>query len=194
MISYLSGKVLAKGKNYLVVFIASGLGYEVKVSPALLLKAKIGEELVLYTYLNVHEDAQELFGVETWEELEFLKMLVAVNGVGPKSALNILALGAIEEIKNAIVHSDLTFLTKVSGIGKKIAERIIVELKEKIKTDKNEVGEGKTSSGKLGDVIDALTGLGYSAAEARAALNKVNGENEDVSKILKAALKELNRK
>lgn len=194
MISYLSGKILVKGRNYLVILAASGLGYEVKVAPVLLLKAKVGENLNLFTYFNVREDAQELFGVESWEELEFLKMLVAVNGVGPKSALNILALGSIEEIKKAIAHSDLTFLTKVSGIGKKIAERIIVELKEKISSGKNETGEGRANSGKLGDVIDALIGMGYSATEARVALNKIGSEEEDISKLLKAALKELNKK
>lgn len=176
-----------------MILLSTGLGYEVKVTPGVFLKSQIGTEIKLFTFFQVREDAQELFGVETWEELEFFKQIVSISGVGPRSGLNILALGAIEEIKKAIVQEDLTFLTKVSGIGKKIAERIIVELKEKITSAKVESGGNKGANAKLGDVIDALIGMGYSAAEARGAVGKA-GEEEDISKILKAALKELNKK
>lgn len=194
MITFIEGKIIAKGKNSLVVLLNSGLGYEVKVTPGIFLKYQIGEAVKLFTLFQVREDSQDLFGVETWEELEFLKLIVSISGVGPRSGLNILALGAIEEIKKAIVQEDLTFLTKVSGIGKKIAERIIVELKEKITSSKVETGSTKGGNARLGDVIDALTGMGYSAVEARNALNQVSNQEEDVSKILKAALKWLNKK
>lgn len=195
MISFVAGEIIAKGKNSLVVLLPTGLGYEVKVTPGLFLKQTIGSEIKLFTLFQVRDDSQDLFGVETWEELEFLKLVVSISGVGPKSGLNILALGSLEEIKKAIVQGDLTFLTKVSGIGKKIAERIIVELKEKIKAGQLETGSDlKTGQAHLGDVIEALIGLGYGAAEARSALNKVAGGEEDISKILKAALRELNKK
>jgi len=195
MISFIEGKIVAKGKNSLVVLLPTGLGYEVKVTPGIFLKYQIGGEVKLFTFFQVREDSQDLYGVETWEELDFFKMVVSISGVGPRSGLNILALGSVDEIKKAIVQGDLTFLTKVSGIGKKIAERIIVELKEKITASKIDAGFGaKGSNARLGDVIDALMGMGYSAVEARGALNKVSNQDDDVSKILKAALKELNKK
>ncbi len=189
MISYLEGKIVAKEKNSLILAV-NGIGYEVRVTPGLFLQSKIGEQIKIFTYFHIREDAQELYGVTNFEELNFFKQLVSINGIGPKSVLNILALGSIAEIKKAISSSDVTFLTKVSGIGRKIADRIIVELKDKL--EKVEIKSGEDSSN-LGDVIDALTGLGYSLNEARVAIKQVK-EIKNTSIALKEALKILNKR
>lgn len=191
MISFLQGQIIAKTNNSLVILTRSGLGYEVRVTSEVFLAAKEGEEAKFFTYFNVREDAQELYGVKTFDELMFFKMLVGVNGVGPRSALHILSLGTVREISGAINRGDLNFLTKVSGIGKKIAERITVELKGKL--EGFESGPRRPDSAKLGDVIDALVGLGYSLAEAREAVKQVK-ETGDASLTLKQALKILNKR
>jgi len=192
MISFISGKIISKEKNSLVVLLGSGMGYEVKVTPEVFLSNALGEEIKLFTYLQVREDAQELYGMETAEELSFFKLLVGVSGVGPKSALHFLALGPIAEIKEAIRNGDIGYLTKVSGIGRKIAERILVELRDKI--TKSDAGFKAGARGdKLADVIDALLSMGYSLPEAREAA-RAAGEAENSSKVLKEALKFLNKK
>ncbi|MEK7509012.1 MAG: Holliday junction branch migration protein RuvA, partial [Patescibacteria group bacterium] len=170
MIAYLEGKVISKNKNSVVVLTANGVGYEVFVAPILLTKLQTGDLAKLHTFFQVREDSQDLYGMESKNELDFFKLLISVSGVGPKSALHIMALGDIEEIQNAISKKDLAFLTKVSGIGRKIAERIVVELKDKLATlEKNENHQGT----RLGDVMDALTGLGYSVIEASEAIKQI---------------------
>ena len=191
MISYLEGKIISRGKNSLVILTAAGVGYEVKVAPGLLLQYGVGDAIKIFTYLQVREDSHDLYGVSSGEELNFFKILVSVSGVGPKSALHILALGSLTEIINAIVHGDLTYLTKVSGIGRKIAERIVVELKDKL--EKTEDALGARDSSKLGDVVEALVEMGYSLNQAREAVKGLKAEG-DASKILKEALKALNKK
>lgn len=191
MISYLEGKIISRGKNSFVILTGTGVGYEVKVAPGLLLQHNVGDSIKIFTYLQVREDSQDLYGVSSSEELDFFKTLVSVSGVGPKSALHILALGSLTEIKSAIVHGDLTYLTKVSGIGRKIAERIIVELKDKL--EKTDAAGGNRDSSKLGDVVEALVEMGYSLNQARDAVKAIKTEG-DASKVLKEALKVLNKK
>ena len=191
MISYLEGKILSRGKNSFVVLTGTGVGYEVKVAPGLLLQYSVGDSIKIFTYLQVREDSQDLYGVSSGEELDFFKTLVSVSGVCPKSALHILALGSLAEIKSAIVHGDLTYLTKVSGIGRKIAERIIVELKDKL--EKTDAAVGNRDSSKLGDVVEALVEMGYSLNQARDAVKEIKTDG-DASKVLKEALKMLNKK
>lgn len=191
MLSYLEGDIIAKEKNSLVILTKSGVGYEVRVSPSLFLQKTLGEEIKLFTYFHVREDAQELFGVPSFAELSFFKVLVAVSGVGPRSALNILSLGPIAEIKEAIARGDVNFLTRVSGIGKKIAERIIVELKGKIESLVKEAGDKGQA---WGDVLEALVGMGYSSGEVREALRQVKAETKNSSQLLKEVLKILNKR
>ena len=190
MIAYLEGKVISKNKNSVVVLTANGVGYEVFVAPILLVKIQTGDLAKLHTFFQVREDSQGLYGMESKNELEFFKLLISVSGVGPKSALHIMALGDIEEIQNAISKKDLAFLTKVSGIGRKIAERIVVELKDKLATLEKTEGHQGT---RLGDVMDALTGLGYSVIEAREAIKQIK-DTTDTGGALKEALKMLNKK
>lgn len=190
MIAYLEGKIIGKNKNSVVILTANGVGYEVFVMPALLAKLQTGGLAKLHTFFQVREDSQDLYGMESKNELEFFKLLISVSGVGPKSALHIMALGDIEEIQNAIGKKDLAFLTKVSGIGKKIAERIVVELKDKLTILEKTDGYQGT---KLGDIMDALTGLGYSVIEAREAVKQIK-DTTDTGAALKEALKILNKK
>lgn len=191
MISYLEGKIIWRGKNSLVILTACGVGYEVKVALGLLLQHSVGGSIKIFTYLQVREDSQDLYGVSSSEELDFFKTLVSVSGVGPKSALHILALGSLAEIKSAVIHGDLTYLTKVSGIGRKIAERIVVELKDKL--EKTDAAVGSQDSSKLGDVVEALVEMGYSLNQARDAVKEIKTDG-DASKVLKEALKVLNKK
>jgi len=158
----INGKITHKGKNFIVVE-NNGLGYQVFVALTWLVDLKIGQEVKLFLQHHVAEDKEELFGVRNLDELELFEALDAVSGVGPKSVLGILAIASVDEIRKSIAAGDPSLLTKVSGIGRKTAERIIVELRGKI-SDVAAGGEGGD-----GEVIDALVSLGYSTAQAREA-------------------------
>src|SRR6185295_9316164 len=135
-----------------------------------------GQEVSLVTHTYVREDQLTLYGFQTLPELEFFEMLLTVSGVGPKSALGIMSLASIDMIKSAIVSEDPSVFTKVSGIGRKTAERVIVELKEKLKDEKSAAPVAQEQS----DALDALVALGYSQQEARDALKNVPKDTADV--------------
>lgn len=188
MIGYLRGKIRYKHEKYLIIDVA-GVGYQVFITGQTLEKIGEQEEVEVYTYLYIREDSEELYGFLSLEEKDFFEQLISVSGVGPKGALGVLAIANIDTIKKAIIHGDPTVLTKVSGIGKKTAERIVVELKNKI--DVGSIDETKITASEIGDnsAIDALVGLGYSASEAREALKEVDKEIQDVEQRIKAALR-----
>lgn len=163
-----------------------GLGYQVFISPIILSRFKPDQEVELFTHLHVRDNAMELYGFLTEEELEFFSQLIEISGVGPKTALNVLALAKVDDIKKAISASDATILTKVSGIGRKTAERIILELKNKF-ADLAVSSEG----GADGEVIDALVGLGYKLNEAREAIKRIPQEISGVQERIKEALKNI---
>jgi Holliday junction DNA helicase RuvA len=193
MISYLRGKIKVKDEKFLVLDVA-GVGYQIFVSPLTLEEIKDKEEVELFTYLYLREDAMELYGFLTNEEREFFVQLLTVSGVGPKSALGVLSVARLDDVKKAIIHGDPAILTKVSGIGKKTAERVIIELKNKI--DVSDLSE-KTKSTEIeieeSNAIDALVKLGYSASEARDALRAVDKNIVGVENRIKEALKILGR-
>lgn len=191
MISYLSGKIQSKDLKSLTVNVG-GIGYRVYTTLRILDKVNVGQEVEFYVHLHVREDALELYGFETAEELELFTKLLSVSGIGPKSALGVFTIAKAAEIKQAIANGDPALLTRVSGIGKKTADRIIVELQGKI-------GELKATSQGPGllvpsdvDAIDALIGLGYSRSQAVEALRQA-GEGT-VEERLKQALKILGKK
>ncbi|MFH1366793.1 MAG: Holliday junction branch migration protein RuvA [Patescibacteria group bacterium] len=193
MISYLRGQVKIKSDKYIILDVA-GVGYQIFVSPNTLKEIGDKEEIELYTHLYLREDGQELYGFLNPEEKEFFELLLSVSGVGPKGALGVLAIASLTAVKQAIIHGDPAVLTKVSGIGKKTAERIIVELKNKI-----DILPGEDQTVYLSEVgdsaaIDALVGLGYSASEARDALKEVDKEIPEVEERVRAALKLLGKK
>ncbi len=192
MIAYISGTNKLKTDRTLVIDVG-GVGYEIYCLPIVLEKAKIGSPLELYTYQHVREEAIELYGFVGLAERDFFRLLISVSGIGPKSALAVMSLASVPELKRAIVHDDASLLTKVSGIGTKTAERIVVELKDKLGDETVEAGQ---LSGASFDhqAIDAMTTLGYSPKEAREALRQVDPTIESVQDRVKAALKHMGRK
>lgn len=188
MISYLKGKIKIKADKYIILDVGH-IGYQVFISPIILAKFKEGQEIELFTHLYSREDSQELYGFETKEELDFFAVLLSITGIGPKSALGVLAVAKLPDIKKAIMAEDPALLRQVSGIGQKTAERIVVELKNKI--EEQDVGFGGASFSAA--ELEGLIGLGYSAKEAREALGKVSEKIEDPSQRLKEALKILGK-
>ncbi len=188
MIGSIKGKIILKTDKFLIVE-TSGVGYKVNVSPDTLSKLKkTNEEVLLWIHTHVREDILDLYGFLDRQELEFFEMLINVSGIGPKGALSILGIAPIETLKRAIGTGDTAYLTKISGIGRKTAEKIIIELRDKI-----EVGKTGTSlQGEL-DALEALKSLGYSQNEAREALKKVNPLADTNTKI-RESLKILSNK
>lgn len=191
MLAYLEGKIIAKNQSSLIV-VNAGLGYRVFVSEKQLTESQLGESIELCLHHHVREESDDLYGFRTWEELELFSLLLSVSGVGPKSALGILALASAAEIKATIVQGDADLLTKVAGIGKKTAGRLVLELKNKFAhldlTSNNSQSASATS-----DELDALISLGYSLIEARDALRAVDSSITDSGQRVKTALKLISR-
>lgn len=191
MISFLRGRLLEKGRGYLIVEV-NNVGYQVFVPAAFYAEINKGEEAALYIHYHAREDGVSLYGFKSLAELEMFELLLTISGIGPKSALGVLSAAAVAEIKNSIVRGDSTLLTKVSGIGRKTAERVILELREKAGVLKGESGSAE-EGGAAGEEIDALLALGYSLNQARLALRQVEPGLKDSSARLKAALRLLGK-
>lgn len=169
-----------------VLLEVGGVGYRVAVLPPLLAESKVGKSLSVLTHLHVREDELALYGFTTKEELAFFRMLLAVPGVGPKSAMSILAIAPIEVLVRAISAGDASLLMKVSGVGRKTAERIVVELKTRLEREHPSlVAQGATPHA---DIIEALVALGYTASEARAAVRRLPRDVASVEEGVRAAL------
>ena len=186
MIGHLEGKVLFKGERHVVLDVG-GVGYKIFVAASSYRNLSMGENAALWTHLHVKEDALELYGFSHQAELEFFEMLISISGIGPKSALGVLALAQLDTIKRAIASGDTSYLTKISGIGRKTAEKIVLELKDKM-------GFGKVSFGgeefkEDTDILDALEALGYSQREAREMIRKIPSNIRGRENRLKEALK-----
>jgi holliday junction DNA helicase RuvA len=187
MIGSIKGNIQHKGSNYILVE-AQGVGYKVFVTPIHLASMKIGTDISLFTHTYVREDQITLYGFQTIEELEFFELLLTVSGVGPKSALGIMSLSSLEMIKSAIASGDAGVFKKVSGIGTKTAERVIVELREKLKAEGVSAPVAKEHS----DALEALVALGYREQESREALKSIPSDKSLQEKI-KIALKALGK-
>lgn len=180
MIGYLKGRVIDQDLKSVILDV-SGVGYKIYTNTALLDSKK--DALEFWTYLAVRENALDLYGFTSKEELGFFELLITVSGIGPKSAMGILTVASVSNLRNAIVSGDTSHLIKVSGVGKKNAEKIVVELKDKLTSF-----EGGVSTSADVDVIEALKALGYGEREAREALKKV-ADSKDTSDKIKKALK-----
>lgn len=190
MIAFLRGQVLAKQKDHLVVETTGGVGYEVKMTLFQLAKFSIGQTVGIYTYLKVSDSAMDLYGFENTEEKSFFELLLTVSGVGPKSAMNILSLGNIAQIRSAIGRGDIQYLTAVQGLGKKTAERVVVELKTKITSTLEERDTySSEESTILSEVVDGLMALGYSREEAKEKIKGIDATGKTTAQVLKMALK-----
>ena len=192
MIYSVSGKLALKSNNFVVIE-AGGLGLKIMVGEATI-KAlpPAGADAKLFSYMHVRENGMELYGFLSEEELIYFAMLISVSGVGPKSAISILDVAKINELSAAIKEGRPDLLTRASGIGRKTAERIIVELRTKVQSAKSGLVVEKMETDS--DLIEALSNLGYRREEARAALAKVDAKVVGVEARLKAALGILSKK
>lgn len=201
MISYIKG-TLAGIMEDGIVLDAGGIGYHVFV-PGQVLDAlpPVGETLKIHTYLQVREDAMTLFGFLTQEDLRIFKLLLGVSGIGPKGALAVLSVMTTDDLRFAILGEDAKAIARAPGIGNKTAQRLILELKDKVSLDeafeRKAAHTQETSAGSGGNEIKneavlALTALGYSSSEALKALNGVEvTDGMDVETLLKLALKQM---
>lgn len=186
MISYLSGKIIASRTGFLIVK-TDGVGYGINVSP--LLVKKNGEEYELFIHEHIREDCHDLYGFSAFDELELFEKLISVNGVGPKAGLNIMSSGSPEKITSAIISDNLGFFTSISGIGKKVAAKIILELKSKISGDREvNILSGDAESE---DLVDSLTQLGYKKPEISAVMTKMPEGLNSIEEKLRWCLKHL---
>ena len=192
MIAYLRGKIQNKGQGYIILNIRD-VGYKIFVNTVQYSELGIGQEAEFYVYQNVREDALDLFGFASLEQLEMFELLLTISGVGPKSALGVLAIGSVEDLKEAIARGDSEVLTKVSGIGKKTAERMVLELRDKVGGLNISSVPGARGMSVSGEEIDALIALGYSMMQARDALRQVDSKIKDSGGRIKEALKFLGK-
>ncbi len=198
MFYYVSGTV-AHMRPYLAVVDCGGVGYACRTTNHTLSRLKQGEKARLYTYLNVREDAMELYGFATENERNCFELLIGVSGVGPKAALSILSAATPESLAMSVITGDEKALTVAPGIGKKIAQRIILELKDKLA--KGQIAPGGESYGgtgvtvipenKASEAAAALAVLGYSQGEINLALKGVDLEALTLEEIIKQALKKM---
>lgn len=187
MIGQLRGTVAHLEPHDLILDVA-GVGYRIAVADHMIASASLGSELTIFTHLAVRENALDLYGFESERERDFFEMLIGVSGVGPKSALGILSLAPVATLMSAIGSGDASYLTKVSGIGPKSAQKIVLELADKLAVY-NESSE-ETRQGTT-DALDALHALGYSVEEARRALQSISDDISDPGERVKEALKQL---
>ena len=191
MYEYLSGRVDYIGEDYAVIDI-SGLGYRVFTTQNSMKSLKLGEISKIFTHLIVKEDDLILYGFATREELGMFKLLISVSGVGPKAAASLLNQYKASELAAAILGRDIAKLSKAQGIGKKISERIILELKDKIDTESAVGGiEVFGGSDEISQVIEALTALGYNYSIAANAVMKLKDTNKPIDILIKEALRQL---
>ncbi|MEK7066346.1 MAG: Holliday junction branch migration protein RuvA [Patescibacteria group bacterium] len=195
MISKLRGAVDYLGDKYIVLDV-SGVGYRVNLTASALARVtaenKKGAEISFWTYLSVREDAMELYGFLEKSELDFFELLIGISGIGPKKAISILSVASVETIKKALRARDTSYLTQVSGIGRKNAEKIVLELKDKFEALADS-GDGGLSLREESDALEAIKSLGYSASEGRDALQKVPVDITKLNDRIKYALKHLGR-
>src|SRR3990167_5895899 len=185
MIGHLAGTVSAVRPGYAIIS-AGGVGYKVFATRELLLTLKQGAEASVWTHLAVRESILDLYGFVTEEELRFFELLLTVSGIGPKSALAILDIALVETLRSAISSGNASYLTKVSGIGKKTGEKIVLELRDKVGKASDE--SARSLSGDE-EALEAMRALGYSPSEARDALRKVPTSVEGGSARLREALR-----
>ncbi len=196
MFAHIDGIVAEKNVDSIVID-CQGVGYLLNVSGATLSAAPaVGERMKLYCILNVREDAMELFGFHSREEKRMYERLKGVTGVGSRTALQILSSMSVRDLSIALVTGDANALTRVPGIGKKTAQRLVLELKDKIDDDQLTGSAAAVSPaavsksrGPEAEAIEALLALGYTSAEAAKAVSRVAGQTNDVNQLIFMALK-----
>jgi Holliday junction DNA helicase RuvA len=191
MISRLTGTIVHSDIKSLVLDI-NGVGYKVFISPDIFLKIKTDSMLTLWTYLAVRENALDLYGFLSLAELSFFELLITISGIGPKTAMGILSATSVHSLETAINTGDITHITKVGGIGKKVAEKIVLELKDKIDMTAKTPEQAQVMKNDS-DALEALKSLGYSQNESRDALKKLPETITKTNDKIKEALKILGK-
>ncbi|MBQ7609142.1 MAG: Holliday junction branch migration protein RuvA [Desulfovibrionaceae bacterium] len=199
MIAYLEGKLLEQWGNCCIVMTNGGVGYRLFLPAHTLANLPVkGEPISLYTSMIVREDAQELFGFQTFDELRTFEILVTISKVGAKTALAVLSVFRPADLEQIVLDDDALVLTQVPGIGKKTAQHVFLELKDKMKGIAGSVSSVSSESAGnsvLRTVLDGLTGLGYPESETYPLVRAILQENQgfDVSEAIRAALQALSR-
>ena len=199
MISYIKGKLEIKAKDYIVVDVG-GIGYKIFMSETAINELEKGKEVKVFTYMRVREDDISLYGFLNNEELVTFELLISVGGVGAKSAITILSNITPSKFALAVITNDVNTLKKLPGIGAKTAARIILELKDKMKTEqsiegsKNEkIKEAIVLDNKANDAVEALCVLGYTRKDVEKVLSNIDTNKLTVEEIIKQGLKYLGR-
>ena len=197
MISYIRGELLSIKSDEIIVDV-NGVGYGVFVSEHTTSSLpRLGSEVQVYTYLNVREDAMQLFGFLKQEDLEVFKLLLLVNGIGPKAGLSILSTLTPDELRFAVMSGDVKAISKSPGVGKKTAEKLIIELKDKLKIadiaplEDTFESSHEITDGNVNEAIQALVSLGYGQSESYRAVKGIELENKTTEEILKEALRNM---
>lgn len=198
MYAYFKGKIAVKEPDLVIIEVA-GIGYNIRISSGTAsLLPPVGEEAKLYTYTAVREDAIALYGFLTKDDLDIFKLLIGVNGIGPKGGQSILSVMSSDELRFAILSGDAKMIAKAPGIGAKTAQRIILDMRDKVSledtlhTGEEEIRVDPSVSDALREAVEALTALGYGVTEATRAVKAVkDAEQMTVEDILKASLKHL---
>ncbi len=192
MIYSVKGKLITKKSDFFVVDVG-GVAFKIATSFNVLKSLpQIGQEVNIFTHLHVRENALELYGFLDEEEMQLFEMLIGISGIGPKSAISILGVEKVNKLKAAIVEGRVELLTKASGVGRKTAERVVLELRGKLqqKGARELVGVMESDS----DIVEALVGLGYTKSQAQDALAKIDPKISKIEERIKAALKLLKSK
>lgn len=188
MIALLQGKIELKTDKFVILNVG-GVGYKIFCSGATLKKLTDKDETKLFIHLYPRENLLDLYGFLSFEELEFFEMLISISGIGPKAGLAVLSIASLKDLKASIASGQVSLLTKVSGIGKKTAERVILELSSKILVPGGEVSQLMADD----ETIDALVSLGYTNRQASQALKQVSGKIKGTTDRIKEALKILGK-
>lgn len=195
MIRHITGKYLFYEKGSIVVETQGGIGFRIHVADTSpVLNAREGDVVQLYTYMQVKDDGMSLFGFNDRDALTLFEQLLTVNGVGPKAGLAIMSIGTVNQIKAFIMHKDAKSIAKAQGVGKKTAERVILELADKVSAVPIQDAEIATESAVLfsderNNAVVALTTLGYSRAEAEEAIGHVPEDDLTIEEYIKKSLK-----
>ena len=195
MIRHITGKYLFYEKGSIVVGTQGGIGFRIHVADTSpVLNAREGDVVQLYTYMQVKDDGMSLFGFNDRDALTLFEQLLTVNGVGPKAGLAIMSIGTVNQIKAFIMHKDAKSIAKAQGVGKKTAERVILELADKVSAVPIQDAEIATESAVLfsderNNAVVALTTLGYSKAEAEEAIGHVPEDDLTIEEYIKKSLK-----
>lgn len=187
MIAHVKGIVAEKFAGSVIIDV-SGIGYEVAVPAGDYDELTLNDEIKLYTYHHIREQAEELFGFSTLAAKKLFELFITVQGIGPKAALAILSLGTAEQVRNAVANSDVTFVTKASGVGKKSAERVIVDLADKVGMPTHYESSVAVEVAPLtnDEALEALMALGYTLADATKALEGVDTSLPTAKRVTEA--------